>query len=464
MKLCAIGIAIIAGLFGRIDGTSGWTVAVQIPPETPASDDALAGKPSGALDPTFTPGTIVNGSVKSLSVLPDGKVLISGIFTGYVARLNIDGSLDSTFTPVALSFDSLSRGNSWVRKVVAQKDGKVIIGGYFSKADGVPRQGIARLNSDGSLDTSFEPGPRFAEKVESLVLQLDGRIVVVGSLWSSDGTRPVCVARLNSDGTRDSTFDAETCGFGFLIRDVTPTRDGKIVICDLNKVTRLNSDGSLDVSFAPGGGEAVAAQPDGKIVVVGGIKSPLVARHNEDGSPDLSFRPGSGFSNPPSSAVTTAVAIQPDGKILVGGAFSHFNGIPRNRIVRLMPDGSLDMLFDSGNWVAGIILAVGIDGAGNIPVAGSFHDVDGHPRWNVARLLGDVSALRLSLPTRIGSTVRFSFSSAMLGKTYSLEFKDSLPERTWTTTLELMATNLTMNVSVPAQGSISRFYRVRRLP
>jgi len=119
----------------------------------------------GSLDITFNPGTGPNDGgdpgVRSMALQPDGKILIAGSFTKVnnmtrmgVARLNADGSLDATFDPG----DGIGVGFS-ILTVVLQTDGKIIIGGAFSSVDGIKRRGIARLRSDGSLDVSYDPSP-----------------------------------------------------------------------------------------------------------------------------------------------------------------------------------------------------------------------------------------------------------------------------------------------------------------
>ena len=274
----------------------------------------------------FNPGA--NDRVNAVAVQPDGRIVVVGSFTtlggggmgttsrSRIARLNADGSLDGTFDPGA---------NDSVSAVAVQSDGKIVVAGAFSLLGGggsgtTPRGRIARLNSDGSLDATFDPGAN--DTVTAVAVQPDGKVLVAGSFTT-----------LGGGGT-----------------GLTPR----------NRIGRLNSDGSLDTSFNPGANNvvgAVAVQLDGRIVV-GGFFTTMggggtgttprnrIARLASDGTVDATFNPGAnGF-------IATAV-VQGDGKILLGGGFTTLGGggtgtTQRNYIGRLNPDGSLDATFNPG--------------------------------------------------------------------------------------------------------------------
>ena len=140
----------------------------------------------GSNDPTFNvvdDGTNRDGAnyaVLALALQPDGKLLIGGGFTAYngtprnhIARLNADGSLDASFNPG-------SGANFEVHALALQSDGKVLIGGTFTSYNGTPRNRIARLNADGSLDASFNPGTGADTSVRALALQPDGKLLIGG--------------------------------------------------------------------------------------------------------------------------------------------------------------------------------------------------------------------------------------------------------------------------------------------
>src|SRR6266704_2101633 len=138
---------------------------------------ALAALAQSPLPDSFNPGT--GGSypnVYSLAVQADGKILVGGNFStlggqsrNYIGRLNADGTLDTSFNPGA---------NSVVYSLAVQADGKILVGGLFTTLGGQSRNYIGRLNADGTLETGFNPGANYL--VNSLAVQADGKIVVGG--------------------------------------------------------------------------------------------------------------------------------------------------------------------------------------------------------------------------------------------------------------------------------------------
>src|SRR5439155_11936412 len=153
----------------------------------------------GSLDGSF--GLVIGnrdwGSVNALAVQPDGKVLVGGSFYSIngtnrpgIARLNANGSLDNSFNP--------GTGANGVSSVALQPDGKVLIGGGFTTVNGANRSGIARLNANGSLDGSFNPGTGVNGTVYSVALQPDGKVLIGGEFTSINGTNRNRIARLNA--------------------------------------------------------------------------------------------------------------------------------------------------------------------------------------------------------------------------------------------------------------------------
>jgi uncharacterized delta-60 repeat protein len=380
----------------------------------------------GSNDPSFnvvddgTYGYGANGTVQPLALQPDGKVLIGGFFTTYngtprnrIARLNRDGSLDTSFNP--------GTGAEYLVNALAlQPDGKVMIGGAFTDYNGVTRNRIARLNSDGSLDTSFDSGlgvdyvffySHVLHSVHALALQPDGKVLIGGQFTSYNGTTRNGIARLNSDGSLDTSFNPGT-GVSVGVWAMALQPDGKVLIggafADYNGTTRngiarLNSDGSLDTSFDPGTGanitvRALALQPDGKMLIGGffttynGTPRNRIARLNSDGSLDTTFDPGTGVDGVsyPDSPFVDALARQPDGKVLIGGWFTSYNGTPRNRIARLNSDGSLDTSFNPGTGVNGVsdasVGALALQADGKLLIGGDFTSYNGTPRTRIARV------------------------------------------------------------------------------
>ena len=376
----------------------------------------------GSLDTSFDPGAN-DASVSTLAVQADGKILAGGSFTtlggggtgtttrNRIGRLNADGSLETDFNPGA---------DGTVSAIAVQPDGKILVGGYFTTLGGgltgsIERYYIGRLNTDGSVDTSFEPGAN--NIVSAIAVQPDGRILVGGYFTTLGGggagtiTRNY-IGRLNADGTVDTSFDpgADAYVYGLAVQP-----DGKILVGGFfstlggggtgtvprNYIGRLNSDGSIDPSFDPGANRDVvtlSVQADGKILVAGEftklggggagtITRNRIGRLNADGSIDQDFNPGA-------NDAVFALAAQPDGKIVVGGRFTTIGGggtgtITRNRIGRLNADGSCDLTFNPG--ANGLVSALAVQASGRILVAGDFATLGGgstglNPRSYIGRL------------------------------------------------------------------------------
>ncbi len=323
--------------------------------------------------------------VSDLALLPDGRIIASGVFSragnptiDRVLLFDIDGFRDRDFD----MDDEVP--NSRVVSLVVQPDGKVIIGGDFTQIGDVVSPGIARLNRDGTIDSGFDPGAGFdgdSRSVFEIALQEDGKILVGGVFDTFDGERSRSLVRLNANGSIDRGFDlgegivSNASGFsGPWVSRILPQSDGKILIggqftevggSAYRNVARLNADGSLDPSFAIGGGptgpgasvEALALQEDGGILIGGDFTSVDgrslngIARLLEDGSVDPSFQAGTGVESVdpntgfPVAGLVTDIKITPEGKILVTGNFETIDEFGRRGIGRLLPDGTLDGSF-----------------------------------------------------------------------------------------------------------------------
>ena len=383
----------------------------------------------GSRDNAFHPGTGVNGGLDftfGVTLQTDGKIIVLGSFKNFngvprrnVVRLNEDGTLDPTFQPAIGPFTSDS--SSFADVVSSQPDGKVLIGGTFNAANGVMHNGLIRLNADGSIDGSFQPDTGANTAVEAVSVQSDGRIIIGGGFASVNGTARDGLARLNADGSLDEAFNPD---FGVEGQPLTivAQADGKLVVGgDFNQVgenvrnyiARLDTDGSDDPGFVPREGTlsvaALAIQPgDGEVLVggnfseVGGAAINALARLNTDGSVDPSFAPGFAAGD-----TVQALALQPDdGEVLVAALVTDdtetlsatASGIPpyrpytqskiKNPITRChKPNGQIDPTFNAAT--DGVTLAVlGLPGRLAV-IGGNFANVDGAPHANLARLNAD---------------------------------------------------------------------------
>ena len=331
----------------------------------------------GSFDDSFNPQSnscVSCGGVYTAAIQPDGKIVVGGGFEGFdeqvrirTARLNPDGSLDTTFVDPQV-FDAWDY-SSTVDSVAIQGDGKILIGGYFTDVGGQERDSVARLNANGSLDGAFEnpavlrgsfsyspPG-----RVLSFVVLEDGKILIGGDFTDVGGEQRNSIARLNANGSLDATFTDPDVGEGSSpseISSIAVQGDGKILIGgtftqvhgqERDGLARLNPDGSLDTGFSPQINSSfinhVAQQPDGKILIggdfneVNGLSRWGVARLNADGSLDATF------IDPGVKVGVSALELQNDGKVLIGGEFWEVGGQEVSYIARLNANGSLDTTF-----------------------------------------------------------------------------------------------------------------------
>ncbi|MGZ5530140.1 MAG: hypothetical protein ACXWJB_15800, partial [Limisphaerales bacterium] len=295
----------------------------------------------GTKDAGFNP-TNSGGRVNTVVLQPDGKILYGGysVYVGtnitQIARLNIDGTTDSTFNPTTGLLFS-------VEAMALQSNGQIIIAGPGSYLNGYNSNRVWRLNASGSVDSSFNAGVIYTDPygpVQAIAIQPDGKAVIGGGMTNINGSACGRVARLNTDGSLDTTFNVGT-GPDTKVRSLALQPDGKVIVdgdfyyfngVRGNGLVRLNIDGSIDSTFtaATGGAWAIALQPDGRIVVP--LKSGA-ARLNKDGSLDASFTLNANYD-----AEISAIALQQDGKILLGGYFSTVNGTLRQNIARIWGD------------------------------------------------------------------------------------------------------------------------------
>jgi uncharacterized delta-60 repeat protein len=229
--------------------------------------------------------------------------------------------------------------------VAAYGDGRVVVGGGFS----LPAHSVIRLLVNGSVDPSFNPGAGANGAVHCVGLQNNGQVVIGGAFTAVNGVNLTRVARLNSDGSLDQSFAPAALTNG-TVYGVAIQPDNKVVLCGdfyiagkSNRVglARLNVDGSLDSSFDAGSGAnstvyAVGLQSQGKVIIAGNFTTvnntnrSRLARLNTDGSLDLLFNPGTGANN-----TIYALAILPEDDLVVGGDFTLFDGVPRSRLARI---------------------------------------------------------------------------------------------------------------------------------
>jgi uncharacterized delta-60 repeat protein len=349
-----------------------------------------------AVDQAFNP-TVVGGSVFSLALQADGRILLGGTFTNLceqscskIGRLNPDGTRDTTFNPGASGASHGASGG--VQALVVQPDGKIVVGGVFTMLAGQSRTNLGRLNPDGTIDPGFDPAPD-GPWVDSLALQPDGKILVSGWFTRLAGQSCVCFGRLNPDGSLDATFSARAADE---VHSMAIQTDGKILVGGVfgvlngvtrNNIGRYNTDGTLDTSFNPGANWTVyslAVQPDGK-ALVGGYFSTLGGQYRTNlGRLSVTGTVDSFYPRMNPFGYVFSQALQADGKVLVGGAFTNVAGQVCNRLARLNSDGTPDTSFSLG--ADSHVLALTVQPDGGILVGGSFTNLGGQVRTKLARI------------------------------------------------------------------------------
>ncbi|RYM35141.1 T9SS type A sorting domain-containing protein [Brumimicrobium glaciale] len=398
----------------------------------------------GNLDTSFDPDIILNSVVNTSAIQDDGKIILGGHFESIsssgknrIVRLNLDGTVDNSFN-IGGGFDNI------VRAISIQEDGKILVGGEFSSYNGSNVYRIARLNINGTLDTSFNAGI-LDGTIHCILILENGKIVVGGNFLELNANIVNHIARLNADGSIDQTFNS---GSGFdtntnNVMSFSIQTDGKIIVggnfssyngSNVNRIARLNADGSLDPNFISGAGfnsvvRTTSIQNDGKILVGGAFsyynnfRNEKIIRLNIDGSIDTSFNLGEGFDND-----VWTISIQNDYKIIVGGDFSEFSNTGIKNIARLNSDGVLDNSFNSVFILGGSIRTTQIQNDGKIIIGGEFHLNNGVERNRIARLnsttLGtsniNLEAQVKLYPNPTTEKIMFNVPQELIGKTLTI--------------------------------------------
>jgi uncharacterized delta-60 repeat protein len=317
--------------------------------------------PNGTLDRMYQP-LVEGAAVNALKTDATGRILVAGDFPGGLARLLADGTMDPAFNVAeGITFDPRI---VWrVRCLAVQQDGRIVVGGWFDRAGGMVRYGLARFHPDGSLDVGF--APRLWRDsgwpvVNAILVQPDGNVIIGGSFNRINDVQRNALARLRSDGELDETFDAAAHVYS-VVNALAFDAAGDILVggenlqlagANAQALARVNASGSLDSTFLPAFTPllttnprvgSIVIQPDGMILVggmFGGVDDIIchgLIRLRRDGTADPDFHVGTGLRANPLPSGTRLVwtlVLDPDGRLLVGGDFAWADGTPRGGLAR----------------------------------------------------------------------------------------------------------------------------------
>ncbi len=396
-----------------VEGSEQFTVNLSNP--TGATLDTLADASTvSVLDPGrryqgFAPG-FFNTKVNAIIPLADGRVIIGGdIGAGiggspdirHIARLNADGSVDETFLTGA-GFDAP------VRALAVQPDGKIVAGGEFTSYDGTACNRVVRLNADGTIDNAFAAatGTGADDNVRAVAVEAGGTILVGGKFENfAGGAASKHLVRLASTGAPDT---ANPLNLGYSaneIRTILAQSDGKIMVGGIffhyswqrSGIARLNFDGTRDTTFETGDGAnngayssgnvySVARQPDGKYLVGGSFSNFGTHPTTNLAIVDATGSPDTAFTAPAFNNVVYALVAQGSGMTMAGGWFDS----PAGHIERLDASGSADPNFQQGGGTGGSVYAIAEDAEGALWVGGNFFNYDGASCRPVIRIAGGV--------------------------------------------------------------------------
>ncbi|MBL8181278.1 MAG: VCBS repeat-containing protein [Blastocatellia bacterium] len=368
---------------------------------------------AGTVVSSFAPVIRIRARVWDTAVQSDGKVVVVGDFLyangqrrNTVARLNANGTVDATFNSIGPP--RLDGPN--IRKVAVQNDNKILVAGFFGRFGGSTNTNLTRLNADGSSDSSFNfffngPLSLGGTEISDIIPQSNGKILICGDFTQANGIARRGLARLNSDGSTDATFPEvvlDTLSKRVYEMELQP--DGRVLISgDFLSVNgtsrayfaRLNSDGTLDTGFVPptlnGPVYKMTLQNDNKVLIAGAfttlssISRRGIARLNPDGSFDPSFNPGTGVVRVPGTGRIHTIKSLSDGGVFIGGDFNFYDGVSRSYAARLNSNGALDTQFVSA--ASGLVWSSAIQPNGDIIIGGDFTYVNGQSRPGIARLL-----------------------------------------------------------------------------
>jgi uncharacterized delta-60 repeat protein len=384
----------------------------------------------GSLDESFHSGQGTNWWFESITVQPDGKILLGNgyidsydgyYFGGRVVRLNSNGTVDGTFTTpyigslgnieyandkiIIAGYNNIRRLNlngsndgtfSYIgfgnyttniyMRVLSNKD-IIVANGYNDESE----YGLAKYNANGIRYTAFKPALGQAGQIRTMIYA-GGKLVIGGTFFQVNGVKVKNMARLNSTGALDPTFSLEE--YWGDVYEVDDFSNGDFLLRTSYGIVKVKSDGATDDffdfdtdDFESWSVESFKVLPNDKILYDAYYPYGGIGRNNPDGSVDDTFTTGrtdvyywSGVQD---------FDVQSDGKIIYGGAFDYYNGVSSNNIVRLNEDGTLDDTFDVGTGPDGSVRQITVMNGDKILAEGDFNNFGGYWMNGVVKLNGE---------------------------------------------------------------------------
>jgi uncharacterized delta-60 repeat protein len=393
--------------------------------------------------PQIVAGIRANNAVNLIELQSTNKSIISGYFTTYnnisaprIARLNTDVTLDQTFVTAGPNPSSYPPND-----MVIQSDDKIIVTGGFSGFSGGSNGfGIARLLANGAIDTSYNLGGAGTagntgytnNTPYSLAIQSDGKILLGGDFYYYNGVQRLGIVRINTNGTIDTLFNPTVLNtyYRSVVTGITIQPNGQIILLGFfspptagatqKNIIRLNSDGTIDSTFLAGdtAGSLVynvdlsvslyspiakaLVQPDGKIIIAGafnkynGNNVKCLVRLTSTGAIDTSFNTTTGVER----AINDLILEPTTNKPIIGGEFTLFGTTAVKKLIRLTTTGALDSTFSIGTgttdsvtypscpFCSNYVKALKQQPDGKIIVGGKFTTFNGLSATNITRIFG----------------------------------------------------------------------------
>ena len=351
----------------------------------------------GTVDNSFAASVQLNGDITSLLAQPDGKVVVGGDFTALngqpvanLVRLNADGTPDAAFQAAGAGPERQ------VNALALQPDGKLLVGGRFITIRGQAAAQLVRLLPGGGIDASFtrRTSSWTAPSVDVVALQPDGKVLISGSSLADFG--PGGLIRLTATGALDNSFQVTSLPNGSSFNQLQVQADGRILAGRrFSNLVRLLTTGANDASFQLPAG--LATLSDWQLLPTGQL---LVANSQLNGEfatatyvLSVGLLTSNGARDPSfephlqNTGFIWKVLVQADGKIVVGGILDEVNGTAAHGLVRLLASGAVDASYTPQAAVGTVINSLVLQPDGKLLAGGTFARLGGSPRPGVARLL-----------------------------------------------------------------------------